>query len=182
MGGESLSNDVFLQRLQMMYSGTRRSGTVRILVKRVFDEHFKNKKSKQKERIAKRVEECGSSTREFSLIVKAATPKRRLATLVTAKDSASFQAKMTTAMQSGMFKAAMEQMTKSGKKKAKKQQQKEESKASAKPATGKGAGKKGKQTEASTMNRAERRKVLRKAARKTNRAKLLQEKRTGQKV
>ena len=50
MGGAPIDNEAFLQRLQQIYQGTRAWGTVRLQVKRLFDEKHKYKKSKAKER------------------------------------------------------------------------------------------------------------------------------------
>ena len=80
--GKPIENEPFLQKLQQIYNGTRAWGTVRVQVKRLFVEQQKYKNSKAKERQQDRVEDCKDSSKEFSLIVKAATPKRKISTEV----------------------------------------------------------------------------------------------------
>lgn len=54
MGGAPIENDIFLQRLKQLYSGSKVWGTVRVIVKRMFEENFKHKISKKKDRQADR--------------------------------------------------------------------------------------------------------------------------------
>ena len=85
-----LTNDTFLTKLQLLYGGTRKWGTVRLVVKRMFDEHHQHKKSKSKERDDKRVEESADPAKSFTLIVKASTTKRKMSTQVKAAEQTTF--------------------------------------------------------------------------------------------
>ena len=78
--GKAIENEQFLQKLQQIYSGTRAWGTVRVQIKRLFEERRQHKISKAKERTADRKSDCQDPTKEFSLVVKAATPKRKIST------------------------------------------------------------------------------------------------------
>jgi len=42
--GKPIENELFLTKLQQIYSGTRAWGTVRVQVKRMFEEHRKWKR------------------------------------------------------------------------------------------------------------------------------------------
>ena len=103
-----MENDPFLQKLTQIYSGTRAWGTVRVQVKRLFEERRKHKTSLKKERQADRVEDCKDATKEFSLIVKAATPKRKISTSVTAKQAFSFEEKINQVMTQAIFRQVLE--------------------------------------------------------------------------
>jgi hypothetical protein len=48
--GKPLEHEIFLQRLKQLYSGSKVWGTVRVTTKRLFEENFKHKLSKGKER------------------------------------------------------------------------------------------------------------------------------------
>ena len=77
-----------------MYAGTKKWGTVRILIKRcryshvphfilVFEEQFKYKQNKRGEQEKHEREVCTADRKhEFDIIVKAANPKRKLSTVV----------------------------------------------------------------------------------------------------
>ena len=92
--GKPVENELFLTKLQQIYQGTRAWGTVRVQVKRLFEERRQHKKSKAAERRQDRIEDCKDSSKEFSLIVKAATPKRKVCTVVNANQASSFEQKM----------------------------------------------------------------------------------------
>ena len=71
------------------------------------------------ERLAHRSEVSKDQTQEFGLVVKAASPKKKLSTQVPADQVFSFEQKLTQMMQQSMFRHALERMEK-----AKKQQKK----------------------------------------------------------
>lgn len=96
--------DTFCSQLQALYQGTRKWGTVRLLVKRSFTENFHFKKSKSKERRADRQTQCADASLKFALQVKAATPKKRLSTLVASEEAKDFEGKLTAIMTQAMFK------------------------------------------------------------------------------
>ena len=78
----------------MMYAGTKKWGTVRIIIKRcrelkltqfiiVFEEQFKYKQNKRAEQEKHEKEVCTNDRKhEFDIIVRAANPKRKLSTVV----------------------------------------------------------------------------------------------------
>jgi hypothetical protein len=76
-----------------MYAGTKKWGTVRILVKRctlltlfisiiVFTELYKYKDTKRKDQHSFEVQQCSDASQEFDIIVKASTPRRKISTIV----------------------------------------------------------------------------------------------------
>jgi len=65
-----------------MYAGTRKWGTVRVQVKRSFQENFHFKKCKRTERSKDHDAQSTVSDAKFALSVKAATPKLRLSCVV----------------------------------------------------------------------------------------------------
>jgi hypothetical protein len=156
-----------------MYNGTKKWGTVRITMKRLFAEAegHKNKDSKSKERLEHRRELCKDKKAEFDTIVKAKTSKRNLSVVVSAKESVNFQKKLAEMMSANMFKelAKTHAILKKENKKASKKGPREEEK------KGKGAG------VAVKKNRQERRKELAKKLKKEHR-KLLKEKRAKETV
>ena len=98
MGGEPIENEVFLQRLKQTYSGAKHWGTVRVSMKRLFEEMHQFKKSKAAERTAHRQDLCSDLTKEFKLIVKAATPRKHFSTVVAANEVGGFEPKLTQVM------------------------------------------------------------------------------------
>lgn len=48
--GVPVDNDTFLQKLQQLYQGTRAWGTVRVQVRRMFEERRQHKNSQRKQR------------------------------------------------------------------------------------------------------------------------------------
>ncbi len=102
--GRLVDNDTFLQNLTLMYAGTKKWGTVRILLKRLFEEQHSFKLTKRKEQLAFEKSECADRTKEFDLIVRAANPKRKVSTVVKAANSYTFQKSMVSIMQQQMFK------------------------------------------------------------------------------
>ena len=105
--GLPIENELFLQKLQQIYQGTRAWGTVRVQIKRLFEERHKHKKSQKKAREADRVEDCKDSAKEFSLIVKAATPKRKVCTVVEPSQAASFETKLNQLMSQAIFRQVL---------------------------------------------------------------------------
>ena len=83
-----------------MYAGTKKWGTVRILIKRLFEEKYSYKLTKRTEQIKSEREECADRTHEFDIVVKAANPKRKVSTMVKASQSFDFQKKLVAMMQS----------------------------------------------------------------------------------
>ena len=160
--GRPLENELFLQKLQQIYNGTRAWGTVRVQIKRLFEERQKHKTTQKKARQQDRIEDCKDSTKEFSLIVKAATPKRKISTEVTASNASSFEQKMNQIMTASIFRLVLERQEREKKDKKKKGGKKEESKAA--------GGKAGKREAPGKIkkNRRERRKDLTKQKRKLN--------------
>ena len=57
----------------------------------MFEERRKHKVSQRKERQADRLEDCKDAAKEFSLIVKAATPKRKISTAVAPNQAFNFE-------------------------------------------------------------------------------------------
>ena len=108
MGGAPIDNEAFLQRLQQIYQGTRAWGTVRLQVKRLFEERHKYKKSKAKERQSDRVQDSLDKTKEFSMIVKVATPKRKASTVVQPNKVHAFEGKLTTVVNQALLKSVLE--------------------------------------------------------------------------
>ena len=158
-----------MQKLQQIYSGTRAWGTVRVQVKRVFEERRQWKRSQKQARQQDRVEDCKDSTREFSLAVKAATPKRKVSTVVSPSQAGSFEQKLSQVMTQAIFRQVLERQEREKKDKKKKVAKKEEVKAA-----------KGSKREAPgkiKKNRRERRKDLAKQKKKLNLAKLRAERR-----
>ena len=104
--GKIVENETFLQQLQQMYAGTKKWGTVRIIIKRLYEEQFKYKDSKRPDQSAyERQLLANNRTHEFDIVVKAANPKRKVSTLVKAGATTyEFQKKLVTLMQSSMFK------------------------------------------------------------------------------
>ena len=148
-----VDKEAFLQQLAQLYAGTRKWGTVRLQLKRVFEEVHRHKKSKRAERAIARDEQC-KLPGDFPLSVKAATPKRRLSTVVQPADARDFEAKLSTIMNAAMFKRIVETKQKKGK-----------------PAKEAKAVPKRETAAKIKKNRKERRKDVRKATRKVNRAK-----------
>ena len=77
-----LEHDRFLTQLQSMYQGTRKWGTVRLQIKRSFQENFHYKKCKRAERSKDQDLQSKVQDAKFALSVKAATPKLRLSCVV----------------------------------------------------------------------------------------------------
>lgn len=102
--GKIVDNEQFLLQLNQMYAGTKKWGTVRILIKRVFEEQFSYKLTKRTEQLKHEREQCADRTHEFDIVVKAANPKRKVSTMVKASQSFEFQKKLVAMMQSQMFK------------------------------------------------------------------------------
>ena len=48
--GKPIDNELFLTKLQQIYQGTRAWGTVRVQVKRLFEERRQHKKTQKKAR------------------------------------------------------------------------------------------------------------------------------------
>ena len=55
-----------------------------------------------------RVEDCKDASKEFSLIVKAATPKRKISTAVTPNQAAKFEEKVNQVMTQAIFRGVLE--------------------------------------------------------------------------
>lgn len=87
-----------------MYAGTKKWGTVRIIIKRVFEEQFKHKGTKRNDQHAYEVQLSQDGTTEFDIVVKASNPKRKVSTMVKAEHSFAFSKTLVTMMQSQMFK------------------------------------------------------------------------------
>ena len=158
---KQIENELFLTKLAQIYQGTRAWGTVRVQVKRLFEERRQHKNSQRKARQADRLEDCKDKSKEFSLIVKAATPNRKVSTVVEPSQASSFEQKLTEVMQKGIFKQVLEKQEREKKEKKKGKAKKEEAKA------GKGAGKK-EGPNRIKKTRKERRKDLAKATKKVN--------------
>ena len=77
-------------------------------MKRLFEERRKHKNSQKKERQMDRVEDCKDASKEFSLIVKAATPKRKISTAVTPNQAAKFEEKVNQVMTQAIFRGVLE--------------------------------------------------------------------------
>ena len=76
-----LDSEAFLQRLQMLYARTKKWGTVRVQIKRAFQENHHFKKSKRVERANERHElSTSANAGSFGLVIKAATSKVKLST------------------------------------------------------------------------------------------------------
>ena len=163
--GKPIANELFLQKLQQIYQGTRSWGTVRVQIKRLFEERQKYKKTLAKERQQDRVADCKEPNKEFSLVVKAATPRRKVSTLVTADQASSFEQKMSTVMQQAIFRQVLERQERE-----KKEKKKKGGKANKDEAKGGAASKASKREPAGKIkkNRKERRKDLSKQKRKLN--------------
>lgn len=161
--GKPIANDLFLTKLQQLYQGTRAWGTVRVQYKRMFEERQKHKRSLSKQRQADRVEDCKDAKKEFNMIVKAATPKRKICTAVTPENATSFEQKVSGVMTAAIFKGVLERQERDKKDKKKKGGKvKEESKT---------AGGKGNKRDAPgkiKKCRKERRKDLAKQSKKLN--------------
>ena len=90
--GKIVDNEVFMQQLQMMYAGTKKWGTVRIIIKRcnhsfilidlVNEEQFKYKQTKREDQHKYDLEQSKDATKEFDIVVRAANPKRKVSTMV----------------------------------------------------------------------------------------------------
>ena len=159
--GKPIENELFLTKLQQIYNGTRAWGTVRVQVKRLFEERRQHKKSMKKQRQQDRVEDCKEQGKEFSLIVKAATPKRKICTEVKPNKAFDFEGKVNQVMQQAIFRQVLERQEKEKKDKKKKGGAKKEESKSV-PA-GK---KKAKDVQRISKNRKDRRKELAKQQRK----------------
>ena len=61
----------------------------------MFEERQKYKKSLAKQRQEDRKADCKDANKEFSLVVKAATPRRKVSTVVSADQASSFEQKMS---------------------------------------------------------------------------------------
>ena len=77
-----LENEQFLTRLQMLYQRSKYKGTIRVQIKRLYCENFHHKQSKQAERRADHLLQAQQNAATFPLCVKAATPTKRLSTVV----------------------------------------------------------------------------------------------------
>ena len=77
-------------------------------MKRLFEERRKHKTSLRKERQADRVEDCKDAAKEYSLVVKAATPKRRISTAVTPNQAFNFEQKVNQVMTQAIFRQVLE--------------------------------------------------------------------------
>lgn len=115
-----------------------------------------------KQRRADKVEDCKDAKKEFTMIVKAATPKRKMSTVVTAEQALSFEQKVSTVMTNAIFKGVIERQEREKKDKKKKGAKKDESKAAGGKANKRDALGKIKK------NRRERRKELTKQTKKLN--------------
>lgn len=83
-----------------MYAGTKKWGTVRIIIKRckstflftllVFEEQFKHKQTKRADQHAYEVQMSQDRTKEFDIVVKASNPKRKVSTMVKAEHTFAF--------------------------------------------------------------------------------------------
>ena len=102
--GKIVDNEQFLLQLNQMYAGTKKWGTVRILIKRLFEKQFSYKLTKRTEQLKHEREQCADRTHEFDIVVRAANPKRKVSTMVKASQSFEFQKKLVAMMQSQMFK------------------------------------------------------------------------------
>ena len=90
--GKLVDNEVFLQQLNLMYAGTKKWGTVRIIIKRckfsiglitiVYEEQNKHKETKRKEQVKYEKDLSADKKHEFDIVVRAANPKRKLSTVV----------------------------------------------------------------------------------------------------
>ena len=131
-------------------------------VKRLFEERRQHKRSQAKARQEDRIADCKDAAKEFSLSVKAATPKRKISTIVAPNQVGSFETKMNQVVTQGIFRQVLERQERERKdKKNKKGGKKEESKT---------AGKAGKRDAPGKIkkNRRERRKDLAKQQKKVN--------------
>ena len=68
-----------------MYNGTKKWGTVRVTMKRMFTENHRHKKSMAKERLADRKAQCADSKNTFDIVVKAQSPRRKITAIVSLK-------------------------------------------------------------------------------------------------
>ena len=102
--GKPLEHEIFLQRLKQLYSGSKVWGTVRVTTKRLFEENFKHKLSKGKERDEDRQKQCQDPTKEFKVVIKAATPQKHFSTIVLPNEAGAFEIKLTQVMQQALFK------------------------------------------------------------------------------
>ena len=143
--------DIFCAQLQALYQGTRKWGTVRLLLKRSFTENFHFKKSKLKERRQDRQNQSADPDAKFALQVKAATPKKRLSTIVASEEAKEFESKLTAIMTQAMFKNVPVQQQRKGKK------------VPQKPTDARQVGKSDKSKTAIKKSRKERRRDLKKA-------------------
>ena len=107
-GGKHVDPDKFLQRLSQFYNTSRYEGTVRLQIKRSFDENHQHKKSKQKERQLERETLSKDPKQEFSLIVKANSKNRKVATVVPPRDVYNFEKQLTQTINQNLFRAVLE--------------------------------------------------------------------------
>ena len=61
----------------------------------MFEERRQHKNSQRKQRQQDRVEDCKDASKEFGLMVKAATSKRKVSTVVPPKEAGAFEQKMS---------------------------------------------------------------------------------------
>ena len=171
-GGQHVDSDKFLQKLTQLYGSSKSWGTVRLQIKRSFPENYKYKKSQKKLRQFDREASSKDPNQEFSLVIKAASKNRKIATVVPPRDVYNFEKQLTQVISQALFRSVLERQEK-----AKKQQKKDKKKDTAPVAEkkGKGTGKKDAPGRIKKC-RNERRKEIRKASRKQNRAKDKEEK------
>ena len=170
-GGKHVDPEKFIQRLSQFYGSSKSWGTVRLQIKRSFPENLQYKKSKQKERQIEREALSKDPKQEFSLIVKANSKNRKVATVVPPREVYTFEKQLSQVVNQALFRNVLERQEK-----AKKQQKKDKKKEPAADKKGKATGKRDAPGKIK-KTRKEKRKEVRKAERKVNRAKDKEEKR-----
>ena len=72
-----------------MYTGTKKWGTVRVIIKRKYVENNKYKQSKRKDRLQDKASQ-NLPNAQFGLVVKAQSPRRKISTIIEPKNVGKF--------------------------------------------------------------------------------------------
>ena len=83
----------------------------------MFTENHKYKKSMHKERLADQKAQCEDKERKFDVVIKARSPKRKIAIIVSSSDIIKFQAKLLEMQTGSFFKDLLEERRKNKHKK-----------------------------------------------------------------
>ncbi|CAI2380156.1 unnamed protein product [Moneuplotes crassus] len=149
--GRLSNNKSFIQTLRQMFNETKQWGSVTVTFKRLFEENFKSKASKKKERAEDRLRQVEENKEKpFSILVRAKNSRKSSSTNVTPEDMEYFYKEIKEIMNKAMsFEGT-----------GKKREQKEINKYRDEHGEGQNT------QIAPTKNRSERRKEIRRAKRK----------------